>query len=551
MTEYLRTQAAARTASTFGRWSTAAQQWTRVVERNPVNGNHWHQLASAHFSLGDFAAALPAYERARELGVWRSRDLAGPSDLVFPADIEYKIACCHAQLDQLEQATAALSRAMDLGLRDHEQAWTDPMLAALRSDSWFAATFEPVDVDGLSRDEGWRHDLRLFAREVRRRAYRSPVPDFDKEVAQLEETIPQLSDSQLVIALTRLLRPFGDGHAFVDPPDPHPLRAALPLRFYLFEEGLHVIAAARQHRRLVGAHVLAFDGRPVPDVLAAVDTVMTRDNEQGPKHAAATWLRRQPFLHALGVVDDPSAVTLDIETPEGERDEVRVAADSVHSALVNESVPPPDWVFYPSTLATPQPLYLRNPGVLYWFEHLPRRRLVYFQWNGVGNDEAEDFDTFSRRLFDFVHGEGVEKLVIDLRFNSGGNTVLSQLLLHRVLACPVINRPGGLFVIIGRKTFSAAQNAAVFLERHTHAVFAGEPTGSSPNFVGETTPFVLPYSKLEVNVSDLFWQSSWPMDHRTWIAPELYAPPTFAAYSANADPALDAILACDQHLPGW
>jgi hypothetical protein len=59
-----------------------------------------------------------------------------------------------------------------------------------------------------------------------------------------------------------------------------------------------------------------------------------------------------------------------------------------------------------------------------------------------------------------------------------------------------------------------------------------------PNFVGETTPFQLPYSKLEVNVSDLYWQSSWPMDHRAWIAPELYTPPTFQAYRANRDPAM-------------
>ena len=54
-----------------------------------------------------------------------------------------------------------------------------------------------------------------------------------------------------------------------------------------------------------------------------------------------------------------------------------------------------------------------------------------------------------------------------------------------------------------------------------------------------------------VNVSDLYWESSWPMDHRAWIAPELYTPPTFQAYRANRDPAMEAILACHEHLPGW
>lgn len=47
---------------------------------------------------------------------------------------------------------------------------------------------------------------------------------------------------------------------------------------------------------------------------------------------------------------------------------------------------------------------------------------------------------------------------------------------------PRINWRGALFVIIGRNTFSAAQNSATLLDRHTHAVFVGEPTGSRPSF---------------------------------------------------------------------
>jgi hypothetical protein len=41
------------------------------------------------------------------------------------------------------------------------------------------------------------------------------------------------------------------------------------------------------------------------------------------------------------------------------------------------------------------------------------------------------------------------------------------------------------------------------------------------------------------------------MDYRTWIAPHIYTPPTFAAYRENRDPAMEAILACREHLPSW
>jgi hypothetical protein len=98
-------------------------------------------------------------------------------------------------------------------------------------------------------------------------------------------------------------------------------------------------------------------------------------------------------------------------------------------------------------------------------------------------------------------------------------------------------------VIIGRQTFSAAMNGAAEIERHTNAIFVGEPTGSSPNFVGETIPVNLPYSKMRGSISDLYWQSSVAMDYRTWISPLVYAPPSFVVYAANRDPAMEAIMA--------
>lgn len=167
---------------------------------------------------------------------------------------------------------------------------------------------------------------------------------------------------------------------------------------------------------------------------------------------------------------------------------------------------------------------------------------MFFQYNSVRNDQKEPFAAFTERLFKFIGENAVEKLVIDLRWNNGGNTFLLTPLIRGLIKNEKINQRGKLFVITGRRTYSAAQNASTFFERHTSAIFVGEPTGSSPNFVGEEDPFVLPYSKILANVSNLFWQSAFPQDERTWIAPLIYVPPTFKAYSANRDAALEAIL---------
>jgi hypothetical protein len=168
----------------------------------------------------------------------------------------------------------------------------------------------------------------------------------------------------------------------------------------------------------------------------------------------------------------------------------------------------------------------------------------------VTDHPAEPFAPFCSRLFGHLAARSAARLVIDMRFNSGGNTFLGQPLPHHLIGCPAINRRGALFVIIGRLTFSAAQNIATLLEQHTNATFAGEPTGSRPNFTGESVPFDLPVSKVLVNIGDLYWQTGYPMDYRTWIAPQLYAPPTFESFSRNHDPALAAILGTTETFPG-
>jgi hypothetical protein len=205
----------------------------------------------------------------------------------------------------------------------------------------------------------------------------------------------------------------------------------------------------------------------------------------------------------------------------------------------------------PDTVGIPAPLYLRNCDTPYWFEYLPQDAVVYFQFNAVCDQVPEPITAFCRRLFAFIDGHQVSKLIIDLRWNGGGDTALVRPLLHHLIGCTRINQRGCLYVIIGRGTFSAAQNAATMIERETDAIFVGEPTGSRPNFVGEVALFTLPFSKTRVNVSDVYWQTSWPEDDRPWIAPDLYAPPSFKTFSRNRDPAMEAILSSREHLAGW
>ena len=80
------------------------------------------------------------------------------------------------------------------------------------------------------------------------------------------------------------------------------------------------------------------------------------------------------------------------------------------------------------------------------------------------------------------------------------------------------------------------------VRRWTYPTFVGEPTGSRPNFAGETTPVHMPFSGLRASISSRYWQDSHATDSRIWIAPDIPVELDSQAYFGNRDPVLTAAL---------
>jgi tetratricopeptide (TPR) repeat protein len=562
--DFLATVARAELRTASGDWPEAAALWAQVTAANPVNGDYWARLAEARFAGEEYAAADQAYQKVLELGIRATHKQQFREDRpeLLPGEVAYRIACCRAALAQRDEAApgqrdealGALAAALDRGFRDLDRAQDDQYWKPWHGDERLEDLLGLIDPDGMTRDQGWRADLRLLAREIKRRAYAPfalvPEVEFDRSVARLDHDIPGLTDAQILVGMMKLVRHLDDGHAGVRPPakENKNLSRLLPLDLFLFPEGLFVIAAGPGHDHLLGAEIEKIGRHTVADAIAALDPVIVRDNEQQVTFMAPWFLRYTAVLQGLGIIDDLTRASLTIRGTDGTSQELTLDAGPGDHLWDRY---PPGWTALADTVpGQPRPLHLRHRDLPYWFEYLPAHHLVYFQYNAVRDHPAEPFAAFCDRLFGFIEDRRPGRLVIDLRWNGGGNTFLAQPLLHHLIACPATRRRGALFVIVGRQTFSAAQNTATAIDRETDAIFVGEPTGSRPNFIGETSYFELPYSKVRANAADLFWQTSWPEDHRTWIAPDIYVPPTFAAFSRNEDPALDAILALREQFPG-
>jgi hypothetical protein len=159
----------------------------------------------------------------------------------------------------------------------------------------------------------------------------------------------------------------------------------------------------------------------------------------------------------------------------------------------------------------------------------------------VDEPGGEHFSKFVARLFAHVDSLGSRRLLLDLRGNGGGNNYLNQPLVHALIMRPGLDQVGRLFVIVDRGTFSAAVSLAADLQRETHALFVGEPTGAAPNSPGDPAHLKLPASGLVVRISTVLWQGSDPRDPRAFIAPDLPAMASWSDWVGHRDPALAAI----------
>jgi hypothetical protein len=182
------------------------------------------------------------------------------------------------------------------------------------------------------------------------------------------------------------------------------------------------------------------------------------------------------------------------------------------------------------------PLYAQHPGQPFWYQYLSKAGVVYCSFRGYDSLAAK-----AAGLFALLGRVRPEKLVMDLRQNSGGDYTLGlRYLIEPISRLPQINRPGHLFVAIGGNTFSAGMaNAAQFRGR-THAILVGETIGEKPNSFQEPREMQLPNSRLIVRYSTRYYR--FVERGPNAVRPDHQVKPTWAEYRGGHDPVLEWIL---------
>lgn len=402
----------------------------------------------------------------------------------------------------------------------------------------------------------WRRDIEVLTGLIERH---HPKPwaatsreEFLGRAAKIKADLLEWTPEMVTVELMGLVAGLYDGHTEILLNGQERFNLWFPVRMERFYDGIFITGCDEPHKDILGSRVLRLGSLDALDAWARVAAITAKDSEAASSKGTVNYLSNAVVLEALDIIADEKELPLELMT--GGKEKTKVVLPSKAWRLRN------NWTWNKTAVPTSRkavtvydgrlsglPPYLSRmvpARVPYWFELYPEKKLLFLQFNAVTNWDKAPFAEFTKTLFKAYDDniKDIDRFVIDLRFNEGGNGYLLPPFVREFIVRRESLPRGRLFLVTGRRTFSAAPNLIGQMLKHTSAVTVGDVAPGPLNWCSDTLDFRLPHSRLYVQVSSMFWMEGHPMDTRGCYPPEVYVPETFEDLDGLRDAPLDAIL---------
>jgi hypothetical protein len=244
-----------------------------------------------------------------------------------------------------------------------------------------------------------------------------PQPEFDRLAAQLNAELTTETDTMRFLAkMKQFSHRFGDGHTGIS----SRIRTnteQYPVRVRYFQEGWYISAIDSTMIQHLGARINQINGMPADSVMNRLMTLVNGEN--------IYWFRVRinnvlPYPANLGLVD--------------------AAASDGRLHLVLDK----NGISSELTVAATSNAFMCTAGITgmtasrddaFWGQALPEDSVYYLQFNQfddrrVGNNpDLPDWGQFLEHVFTTVDSLNLRTIVVDLRYNGGGNSILGDMFL--------------------------------------------------------------------------------------------------------------------------
>lgn len=370
-------------------------------------------------------------------------------------------------------------------------------------------------------------DLAFFQTELPKRHVdlftELDADEFKAMCNAIEKNLDALNDQSFALSLQQVTAAMGDAHTGVNL-DYSKFRF-LPVNFKALDDGIFIRAIDKQHQGFLKGKLVEIGGLNEVQLLEGLGGVVSTENKSGQKKVIDNLGNCVTLLRAAGAKFEDGKLKLVIE------------ADGATNEVLLTPMTIPEFKRTGITGVDSFPPLRRLPNP-HWNHFIPAQKLLYFCLNQCRDKQG--LDRLVNGTAGFVKQNQVDKFVVDLRGNGGGDSRVAESLIKYLAKHEHLNQKGKLFVIVDRRTFSSAVLIALDLQSRTEALLVGEPASGKPNHYGEVRQFELPNSKLKVNYSTKYFQRR-PKQSSDSIELDVRVPLTSKNWFSKIDPCLDAI----------
>ncbi|MDX1745346.1 MAG: hypothetical protein R3324_05355 [Halobacteriales archaeon] len=397
--------------------------------------------------------------------------------------------------------------------------------------------------------QAWLSDIDVLDRMLRLRHvdlfHSISEPEYSAALEAFRSGIGEWSEARTVVELARFIAGIGDGHTTFFAPSHPALDHRYPFLLWFFEDGLRVLAATEEFAELAGARLVSIDDTPVEDVYAAISPLIAKDNRMGARYYVIGYFN-PVILQELGLVDDATSAEVAFVPLAG--GPVRRRVVNTHPSAAEDEliwVGARSWISDVPTLGLTH--LLASPMTIadyqyYWYRVLPEDRAIYFQYNVCFDaEEGPPFVEVTDEVLQRVDAGGIDRVVIDLRHNTGGEPLTARPLIDG-LSERVEQKGLEVTVIVGRRTFSASLTNAIELRNEAGASLIGEYPAGKPNNPSEGRPIHLPRTDVVVRYSSQFLTRDPALGNAEFLPLERLVPLSIDDYVRGVDRPLEIAL---------
>lgn len=385
--------------------------------------------------------------------------------------------------------------------------------------------------------------------------------------SKAEARAGSLTSPQFDLAILAMVALADNGHSQVFR---NPMARGLhrvPCRLYHFSDGYRILRARPACAALLGGRLDAIDGGPVDAIVDAMFVYAGGPRAHYDQYSSTYFLELPELLHAAGLGARDDAATWTVTMPDGSTRSATLPVDPPDPSsprvfgdrfLSPQPIPGElsDWTPYLARDAM-LPMFLTDYATPFRTRYLAESRTYYAELKSNDDENGYAIAPFVDGVKRDVATLNPRTLIVDLRFNQGGNfTKTASLMKHVTSLAPSIEH---VYLLTSAWTFSAGNVNIALAREHGQGrvTVVGEGPGDRVRIWAEGGDIVLPNSKLDIGFATglhdyskscfgepgCFWVLYLYPTHVASLAPDVDVPYTFADYAAGRDPVLARAMA--------